>query len=378
MPIIDVLKWDAPPNVFAFKYPGCRIHNKSQLIVSPSQEAVLVKEGAFIGPFGPGRHVLDTRNYPVLSEITSILVSGGMTPFTAEVWFTNLAIPLNIKWGTATPIQIEDPKYHIILPIRSYGQYGIQVSDSMLFLEKLVGSMPAFTEYTLSEYFRGIILTKVANGLSSYLIDQSITVLRISSRLNEISAFLKDALSKDFEEYGLKTVSFTVNSISTDDSDPAVAKLRQALAKKAEMDIVGYNYQQERSFDVMDSAAGNPGGGSALMGAGIGMGVGMGLAVPMGNAASSISQNMRIPPMSLESGRKCPNCGESVAEGLKFCGNCGKPLKTLCPKCGHEVVDGVKFCPECGHSLLLSCPKCRTQVRQGTKFCPECGERIGG
>lgn len=45
MPLIEVLKWDASPKVFAYKYPNCELNTKSQLIVSESQEAVLVKEG---------------------------------------------------------------------------------------------------------------------------------------------------------------------------------------------------------------------------------------------------------------------------------------------------------------------------------------------
>ena len=46
MTMIDVLKWDAAPRVFAYRYPNCQLNYKTQLIVSESQEAVLVKEGA--------------------------------------------------------------------------------------------------------------------------------------------------------------------------------------------------------------------------------------------------------------------------------------------------------------------------------------------
>ena len=37
------------------------------------------------------------------------------------------------------------------------------------------------------------------------------------------------------------------------------ASEKDALAKKAEMNIIGYNYQQERSFDTLEGAAKNPG-----------------------------------------------------------------------------------------------------------------------
>ena len=54
--MIDVLKWEAAPRVFAYRYPDCQLNYKTQLIVSESQEAVLVKEGLFYGPILPGRH----------------------------------------------------------------------------------------------------------------------------------------------------------------------------------------------------------------------------------------------------------------------------------------------------------------------------------
>ena len=47
--MIDVLKWDAAPRVVAYRYPDCELNYKSQLIVTESQEAVLVKEGLFYG-----------------------------------------------------------------------------------------------------------------------------------------------------------------------------------------------------------------------------------------------------------------------------------------------------------------------------------------
>ena len=68
--MIDVLKWDTPANVFAYRFPDCALNNKSQLIVEEGQEAVLVKEGVYYGPIGPGRHTLDTKNFPFLTKVS--------------------------------------------------------------------------------------------------------------------------------------------------------------------------------------------------------------------------------------------------------------------------------------------------------------------
>ncbi|MBQ9118262.1 MAG: zinc-ribbon domain-containing protein [Clostridia bacterium] len=50
-------------------------------------------------------------------------------------------------------------------------------------------------------------------------------------------------------------------------------------------------------------------------------------------------------------GRKCPNCGEVVAQNAKFCENCGKALPALCPQCGQAHNIGAKFCPNCGYAF---------------------------
>ena len=47
----------------------------------------------------------------------------------------------------------------------------------------------------------------------------------------------------------------------------------------------------------------------------------------------------------------CSECGKPAGEG-KFCNNCGASLSlTKCPNCGNKVTIGTKFCGECGTKL---------------------------
>src|SRR5262245_10524755 len=48
---------------------------------------------------------------------------------------------------------------------------------------------------------------------------------------------------------------------------------------------------------------------------------------------------------------RCPSCGFENASGIKFCGECGGPLKLKCPTCGFANAPGIKFCGECGKPL---------------------------
>lgn len=352
MALIDVLKWDAPPNVFAFRFPQCELTTKSQVVVYESQEAVFVKDGVFYEPLGPGRHVLDTQNYPFVTKFMKEHVTGQDSPFTAEVWFANKSMPLNIKWGTATPIQVEDPKYRIMMPVRSYGQYGMQICDVPLFLSSLVGRVPVFTVRTLSDYFKGIVSTQVKDCIATYIVESGVSILQMGSRLAEISEFLQKKLSALVEDYGVRIVSFTVNSISADENDPGVSQLKRALAKKAEMDIIGYSYQQEKSFDVMKKAAANEGSGAAVMQTGMGLGIGMGVGAPMGAAAGMMAGNLQF---GLQPGQVfCPNCGASMAANANFCQACGqkRPQRSSrCTACGSELPPAAKFCPNCGKGV---------------------------
>lgn len=408
MAIVEVIKYNGGPDVFAWKYPSEELGTWTQLIVNESQEAVLFKGGKALDVFQSGRHTLSTANIPLLNKIVN-LPFGGRSPFTAEVWYINKVYSLDIKWGTASPIQIQDPKYGVFIPVRSNGMFGIQIEDSKKFLVKLVGTLPVFDKASIVKYFRGLYITKVKDAISSYLVHKQISVLEINAYIDEISNYLKERIEPTMKEYGIKLVNFYVNDISVPEDDSAVIKLKDALAKRAEMNIIGYSYQQERSFDTLEGAAKNTSSNQApLMGAGIGLGMGVGLGSTVGGAFGGIATEINT-GKSLKA-KECPKCHSQIDEKQRFCGSCGfdtekiekepKEIKNLCSKCGFELTGKFKFCPscgekynpcpkcgadlaedinicqQCGYEKPEKCPKCGVDILKGVKFCPECGEAL--
>lgn len=385
MALVDVVKWDATDDVYAWKFPSQELATWTQLIVSESQEAVLLKGGQMSDPFGPGRHTLSTENIPILSKLVNIPF-GGKSPFTAEVWFVNKSIPLDVKWGTSDPIQLQDPKYNIMLPVRAFGQFAVQIENTKDFLIKLVGTMSEFDRQKVTSYFKGLMLTRVKDSIAKQLVREKISILEISANLNSISQGLQDEMGKEFTPYGVKLVNFFINSINTPEDDPAVQQLKAALAKKAEMDILGYSYQQERTFDTLQTAAGNEGTAGGMMGAGMGMGMGMGLGAGMGNMMGGMvgqmnQNNQQVPPPQPPQPAQiaCAKCAVANPAGAKFCAGCGTPLAppqpdmTVCSKCNAAVPVTGKFCLSCGNPMVNNCPKCAVVLPSGSKFCPECG-----
>ena len=204
MAVIDVVKWDASPTLLA---------TWTQLVVNETQEAFVVHAGVYDGPFGAGRHTLSTENLPLVRKLLGIPF-GGASPFSAEVWFVNRGLNLNVKWGTSDPIQLEDPKYGLMIPVRSFGQYWVQVEDSKKFLLKLVGTLKGFDTATLNTYFASIFTSRIKTVIASEIIEQKISILEISSHLDRLSAALRQSLESDLEEYGLALTNFNVSSIN--------------------------------------------------------------------------------------------------------------------------------------------------------------------
>lgn len=371
--IEKIIKYEGPNDVLVWKHPIEDFNTKSQLIVHESQEAILFKNGQALDSFGPGRHTLTTENIPLLRRIMSI-PTNGETPFHCEVYFINKVDIMDVYWGTAQPLPIQDPVYNIILPVRANGQFALHVSNSRQLLVKLVGTTTDMTKDRVAELFKGILMTRVQNLLSDMMAIRGISFLQIHSYLNDISEEIKRQVSPLYDEYGMEVVNFFVNSISVPSDDPGFIKIKNALASakekelsargtRAEMDILGYSYQEKRTFDVLDKAAANEGADAGILGASMGMGMGVNVGGMIGGAMANamnsnfFGQSAQANVNSAQAGNQadgvaCPSCKTILPKGAKFCFECGMKLAgNTCPSCGNPIVAGAKFCLECGQKI---------------------------
>ncbi len=386
--ITDVIQYEGGNDILVWKHPKENFNTGAQLIVHESQEAILYLNGRAMDLFGPGRHTLETQNIPAFSKFMKRPL-GDQTPFHCEVYFVNQVTMLDILWGTATPIPIQDPKYEIILPVRANGQFGLRVENSRKLLVKLVGTTNRFDKETLVAYFRGLLMTHIKDYISQMMVERQISFLEVHSHITDASASIKEQLIPLFSEFGLGIVNFFVNSISVPSDDPGLTRIRNALAaakerellakgKRAEMDIVGYTYQQQRSFEVLDKAASNEGSAGTIMGAGMGLGMGFGVGGTVGGVMNDAMKNVR--PGAAEEMLTCKKCGAALPANAKFCLSCGERVAAaaeplICPACGKPTPAG-NFCLSCGASLVAKCPDCGKPVPNGSKFCPECGHQF--
>lgn len=285
MALLDRIKFDSPSDdAIVWKYPSEEIRLGAQLVVNESQEAVFFKGGKALDTFGPGTHTLASGNLPILGSLVNFAF-GGNTPFTAEVWYVNKTVKLDLKWGTQGPIQVIDPVYNYPVSVRAFGRWGMKVCNARSFIVQIVGSQATtgwsdyFSSEKIEEYFAGEILQRLSDALAKYFVEKNTSIFQASAKLNELSAFISKDISPEFQKYGIEIVSFNVERISIPDEEQK--KFQEILGKKMEIDQlsqsrVGPGYTTMRTFDTLDKAAKNEGGvGGQLFGVGLGIGAGL-------------------------------------------------------------------------------------------------------
>lgn len=297
--LVDVIQYNGAPDELVWKFPYNNLSTGAQLIVNKSQEAIFVKGGAVCDVFGEGTHTISAMNLPLLEKIIN-LPFGGRTPFTAEVWYVNKVIRRGLKFGTPQPIRVPDPTYNgVDMPVRAHGDYSVRIKDGQMFLNEFVGTQHLFTTEEFVKQFSSMVVQELNSGLMRFAVEHNISPLRFPMYAPDISDFILNRLMKKFELYGAEIVDFQFAHVGANEDDPAVKAVMNARFKAEERRSQGYNYQQERQFDILETAAGNEGSqGSDLMGAGIGMGMGLGMGGMFGGHIQQVAQVMNAGPVA--------------------------------------------------------------------------------
>jgi membrane protease subunit (stomatin/prohibitin family) len=205
------------------------------------------------------------------------------------------------------------------------------------------------------------------------VVSKRLGVLDVPAQLEEIGETCRARVGVEFERFGLEIVNFYVESVSVPESDPSVAALREALAKKmttlidaeaqkgakvleaesnkAEIEMLGDDrYRMKRGFDTMEKAVEGKGGpGGTVLDLGIGLGAAGAVGKALGDIASGVAPARPAAPSI-----RCPSCGFDSPSNAKFCGGCGKALQAetvSCPKCKAANPAAARSCTSCSAPL---------------------------
>jgi len=335
----------------------------AQLVVRESQAAVLFYNGRAFDAFEPGRHTLTTANIPILTKILSI--PWGMTsPLRAEVYFANMKVFANLKWGTREPVAFRDSELGLIR-LRAFGVFNIRVVQPVLFINRLVGTQGVYTTEEIGDYLNKVIVSR----LNDHLGENLDTLLNLPGRYDEISDSLLKRLEEDFSHYGLGLANLYINSITP---PPEVQKAIDDKSKLNVFDDLNRLFKMKAAM-AMEKA-------SEVQGeAGAGMGMGLGFMMP------TMFADMMKKSASPEPGEtlKCPECRNPVTRDARFCMHCGHQILIFgqCEHCGKNLPPHARFCMRCGNPVEQKpaekrCAHCGTANLPDSVYCNQCGQKL--
>jgi membrane protease subunit (stomatin/prohibitin family) len=366
---LEVLEWfDNTGQELVHRIPekgSGEIKFGAQLTVRESQAGVFFYKGKAIEAFGAGRHTLRTGNIPILTKIAAI-PWGMSSPLRAEVYFVNLKVFTNLKWGTRDPVAFKDSELGLIR-LRAFGVFNVQVIQPILFINRLVGTQGMYTTEEIEEYLNRVIVSRFNDYMGTTLD----SILNLPSKYDELSEGLSKRLQEDFSHFGLGLAHLYVNAITPP------PEVQQAIDDRARMGVFDdmNKLMQMKAAMAMEKAS------QAEGGAGTGMGMGMGFMMPamFSQYFDAAKPRDREAPETTT----CPDCQNPIPATAKFCPHCGhqQVVFTQCANCGKNLTPNAKFCSRCGHPAEKKpepkfCSKCGSENLSDSMFCNQCGEKL--
>ena len=427
---ISVIRYEGDNSTFVWKHPIEDFNQGSQLIVHETQEAIVYIDGQACGPYGEGRHTLDSENIPILKKLIDV-PDNGVSPFHCEVYYINKTVQMGIRWGTPDRVRFVEPESGLPLDIGASGEMTMQVVNSRKLLVKLVGTTGGLTNRNilstngsdaakgLQGFFRAPLTTYLKTYLSQTIEELGINILDIDKHLQMLSGVLQQRLLPVFEEYGLTIPNFYIAAVDLPEDNPDFRRMKELIRKlwfgkkeaaiekeliaaqrdvvieQGQTDIITEEIKAKQKMiqaqtegdviratgyaeaDVMRAKGYNE---KDVMQADVQKAYAAGLGnMGSGSAGGSAMSDIVGLGIGLQAAGAMSGQIGGMFKGFMQSSENEPTATSLCPKCNKPLPQGAKFCLECGEKIVsadsIVCPQCGKVIPKG-KFCPECGHKI--
>ena len=318
----NVVEWqeEFTDDVIFKKWDNDEIKKGSKLFIRPGQDAIFYKDAAIEGIFTEdGEYDIESQIIPFLSSLKGFKF-GFNSGMRAEVLFVNTK-EFTIKWGTKNPISIPTPGLPGGMPIRSFGNFSIKVSDYVTLIEKVAGVK---TKYTVEDV-KDRVVGKLDQMLMKWTAREGKDMFNLQINAQEIGNGIKEDLNAELSsQIGISVTDFSIQSFTYPEE---ITKMQQKAAAQAMIGDVD-KYTKIAVADGMENGKGGAGEASNMAGMIMGMHVAQQMVNGMNQNQGAAPVNQAAPAAPAGNGaipNFCPNCGKPT-NGANFCGNCGHKL----------------------------------------------------
>jgi membrane protease subunit (stomatin/prohibitin family) len=379
-----------------FKWPDVNIRKMTRAIVDADELAVFINTGQVVGTMGPGRHQIDANELPFLGAIVDWATGGNA--YRAELYFIGTREYTGNTFGGRID-DVQDPQTGMIVTLRVFGDYSLQVSDPGALITRLVGTVDVTNNAAITSWVSDQLLKVMRTHVTTQIVRNGWPILGLSAYTTDIEQTVIDRGNEQLKTYGLAIIRMGNFDVNLSDDDEAQLK---TLAKDTAYSRLAGGFNQYAAGEMqLGAGQGMAKGGGATGGAFLAAGLGLG-----GQAAAPAQGGPPPPPgpgfvgggpgfvgggpapaggaigTAAASGVECPSCHADNTAGAKFCASCGTslaPATISCANCEAHNPAGARFCANCGQPLgpqPVHCPSCGEEVAPGAKFCPGCGTNI--
>ena len=374
-----------------FKWPDVNIRKMTRAIVDADELAVFINTGQVIGTMGPGRHQIDANELPFLGAIVDWATGGNA--YRAELYFVGTREYTGNTFGGRID-DVQDPQTGMIITLRVFGDYSLQVKDPGALITNLTGTVDVSSNESITEWVSDQLLKVMRTHVTTQIVRNGWPILGLSAYTPDIERIVVEQGNEQLATYGLAIIRMGNFDVNLSDEDEAQLK---GLAKDTAYSRLAGGFQQYASGEMMKGAGeGMAKGGGATGGAFIAAGMGLG-----GQASAPMQPGPPPPPAPGFAGGgagyagagagpgaaptgtvECSNCHTVNPSTAKFCASCGHslaPATVTCANCHADNVATARFCANCGQPMAprpIPCPSCGTEVAADTKYCPNCGNVI--
>jgi len=204
----------------------------SQLRVKDGEVAVFVysqKDGPmqdFIT--GPYDGTISTANLPVLASIVGTLW-GGESPFQAEVYFINIQLNNQLRFGVPY-FDVFDPRLpdHGV-PMAVRGTLTFNIKDYRGFIK--LNRLQDFDHDTFKRQISSALAKHVRQVVTNLPMDTNLPVVQLERRLDIVNDALTPRLAEQLENiFGVELRSLDVSDLEIDKTSPYYLELRELTA----------------------------------------------------------------------------------------------------------------------------------------------------